>query len=127
MKLERLDPDVARVLRRKSGMERLRRRRAHAGRSSGLSRSVPVRRSLRERKRRRGALTERGQFNIIHGASGVKIDVFIGKDTDRHLRDVAGISAVSGPLVDVPYVDRWARTLGVGDLRDAARGGHTAV
>jgi len=30
----------------------------------------------------REAVAHRGQFNIIHGASGVKIDVFIGKDTE---------------------------------------------
>jgi hypothetical protein len=30
----------------------------------------------------REALVQRGQFNIIHGASGVKIDVFISKDTE---------------------------------------------
>ncbi len=30
----------------------------------------------------RDALAQRGQFNIIHGTSGVKIDVFLGKDTE---------------------------------------------
>jgi hypothetical protein len=30
----------------------------------------------------RDALARHGQFNIIPGASGVKIDVFIGKDTE---------------------------------------------
>ena len=109
----------------------------------------------------RDALASRGQFNIIHGASGVKIDVFIGKDTeydrlrfgrrqrlplvpdreayfarpedvilykllyfklggsDRHLRDVSGMLAVSGPDVAVEYVSLWARRLGVADLWDA--------
>jgi hypothetical protein len=111
----------------------------------------------------REALARRGQFNIIHGASGVKIDVFIGKDTeydrlrfarrqrlplvpgreayfarpedvilykllyfteggsDRHLRDIAGMLAVSGSDVDVDYVSHWARRLGVVDLWDATR------
>jgi hypothetical protein len=30
----------------------------------------------------REAITQRGQFNIIHGASGVKVDIFLGKDTE---------------------------------------------
>jgi hypothetical protein len=30
----------------------------------------------------REAIVRRGQFNIIHGASGVKIDIFVGKDTE---------------------------------------------
>jgi hypothetical protein len=112
----------------------------------------------------RDALSQQGQFNIIHGESGVKIDVFIGKDTDydrlrferrqrlpivpgreayfarpedvilykllyfgaggsdRHLRDVAGILAVSGSQLDVEYVAQWARRLGVGELWDTMRG-----
>jgi len=111
----------------------------------------------------RDALARRGQFNIIHGASGVKIDVFIGKDTeydrvrfarrqklplvpgreaffaraedvilykllyfkdggsDRHLRDIAGILAVSGPDLDVQYVSHWAPRLGVLDLWDTTQ------
>ena len=111
----------------------------------------------------REALARRGQFNIIHGASGVKIDVFIGKDTeydrlrfqrrqrlplvpgreayfarpedvilykllyfreggsDQHLRDVAGMLAVSGADLDFDYVSQWAHRLGVVDLWDAVR------
>jgi hypothetical protein len=111
----------------------------------------------------REAVAQRGQFNIIHGASGIKIDVFIGKDTeydrvrfgrrqrlplvpgrdayfarpedvilykllyfkeggsDRHLRDIVGMLAVSEADIDVEYVSRWARRLGVGDLWDATR------
>jgi hypothetical protein len=108
-------------------------------------------------------LVERGQFNIIHVASGVKIDVFIGKETDydqarfdrrqklplvpgreayfarpedvilykllyfreggseRHLRDTAGILAVSGSDVDLDYVGRWASRLGLTEVWDAVR------
>jgi hypothetical protein len=111
----------------------------------------------------RDAVAQRGQFNIIHGASGVKIDVFIGKDTeydrlrfqrrhqlplvpgreayfarpedvvlykllyfrqggsDRHLRDIAGILAVSGPDLDIAYVLQWARRLDVLDLWEATQ------
>ncbi len=99
----------------------------------------------------------------MHGASGVKIDVFIGKDTeydrlrfgrrhsvplvpgrdayfarpedvilykllyfrqgrsDRHLRDIGGMLAVSGADLDLDYIAHWARHLGLVDLWDAAR------
>lgn len=112
----------------------------------------------------REALARRGQFNIIHGPSGVKIDLFIGKETeydrlrferrqrlplvpdreayfarpedvilykllyfqegrsDRHLRDVAGMLAVSGANLDAEYISEWARRLGVGDLWEGTRG-----
>jgi hypothetical protein len=101
----------------------------------------------------REALARRGQFNIIHGISGVEIDVFIGKDTeydrlrfqrrqrlplvpgreayfaraedvilyDRHLRDIAGILAVSGSGLDLEYVSQWARRLGIGELWETTR------
>lgn len=110
----------------------------------------------------RTALARRGQFNIIHGASGVKIDVFLGKETeydrlrfarrqrlplvpgrdaafarpedvilykllyfreggsDRHLRDIAGILAVSGAEIDREYVTTWSRRLNVADLWEDA-------
>ncbi len=106
----------------------------------------------------RAALDERGQFNVIHAASGVKIDMFVSKDTeydrtrferrhrqpfvpgkdayfaraediilykllyfrqggsDRHLRDVAGILAVSGPDIDLGDVAEWAGRLGVDEI-----------
>jgi len=111
----------------------------------------------------REALAQRGQFNIIHGSSGVKIDVFIGKDTeydrlrfqrrqrlplvpgreayfaraedvilykllyfheggsDRHLRDIAGVLAVSGSDLDLEYVSRWAGRLGIAELWETTR------
>jgi hypothetical protein len=111
----------------------------------------------------RDAIGRRGQFNIIHGASGVKIDVFVGQDTeydrlrlerrqrlplipgreacfarpedvilykllyfshggsDRHLRDVAGIVAVSGAELDRAYLASWAARLGVAHLWEATR------
>ncbi|HXU91284.1 MAG TPA: hypothetical protein VFQ62_20740 [Methylomirabilota bacterium] len=112
----------------------------------------------------REAVAQSGQFNIIHGASGVKIDVFVGKDTeydrlrfgrrqrlplvpgrdaffarpedvilykllyfreggsDRHLRDIAGMLAVSGSELDMEYLADWARRLAVSDLWEATRG-----
>lgn len=44
----------------------------------------------------RDALAQRGQFNIVHGVSGVKIDVFIGKDTEYRLCQ-AGRRTSPGP------------------------------
>ena len=111
----------------------------------------------------RTAIAERGQFNIVHGASGVKLDLFIGKDTEydrlrfarrhrlplvpgrdayfarpedvilykllyfrqgeseRHLRDIAGILALSGADLDMAYITDWARRLHVIDLWEAAQ------
>jgi hypothetical protein len=44
--------------------------------------------------------------------------------SDRHLRDVAGILAITETL-DAPYIERWAAALGVSEtwrrVRDEAR------
>jgi len=42
-------------------------------------------------------------------------------ESDRHLRDIAGILAVCGEELDLEYVDRWAEQLGVGDAWCDAR------
>jgi len=36
--------------------------------------------------------------------------------SDKHLRDVAGILAVSGNILDMDYLNRWAKELAVFDL-----------
>ena len=106
----------------------------------------------------REAITRRGQFSIIHPASGLKIDVILKKDTpydriqferrqrqplipgtdayfarpedvilykmlsfkegrsERHLRDIAGMLAISGAAIDAGYVEEWAQRLGVSDV-----------
>ena len=129
----------------------------------GFLESFPLAEFYVSEEAARDALARRGQFNIIHGASGVKIDVFIGKDTDydhvrfarrqqlplipgrtaffarpedvilykllyfrdggsdRHLRDVAGILAVSGSSIDIEYAAEWASRLGVTELWDGVR------
>jgi hypothetical protein len=129
----------------------------------GLLRQFPQADFYVSEEAARDAVARRGQFNVIHGASGVKIDVFVGKETEydrlrlsrrqrlplvpgreayfarpedvilykllyfqeggseRHLRDVAGMLAVSGPDIDVGYIAEWAHRLGVLDVWDATR------
>jgi hypothetical protein len=107
------------------------------------------------------AIAQGSQFNIIHPASGNKIDfmivgrepwmkaqmerrkrvsffpdlngavaspedVIIGKlvyyrdgGSEKHLRDIAGILAISGELVDREYVARSAAQVGASDIWEA--------
>jgi transposase-like protein len=37
-------------------------------------------------------------------------------DSERQLRDVAGILAAQGDKLEIPYIERWTRELGVEDL-----------
>ena len=111
----------------------------------------------------REAIETRGQFNVIHPDSGLKIDIVVKKATphaeveferrqrqpivpgrdayfarpedvilskllyvrqgasDRHLRDIAGMLRVSGPEIDIRYVDDWAQRLDVADVWDRVR------
>ncbi len=41
--------------------------------------------------------------------------------SDRHRRDIAGMLRISGPEIDMGYVDEWARRLGVTDSWDRVR------
>ena len=41
--------------------------------------------------------------------------------SDRHLRDIAGMLAVSGSELDMEYLADWARRLAVSDLWEATR------
>lgn len=104
------------------------------------------------------AIRETRQFNILHPASGLKIDVIVRKQDDfdrsrfarkrpvlifpdrpadiaspedviikkmdyfrdggseKHLRDITGILKVSGPDLDLAYIERWAVLKGVSDV-----------
>lgn len=42
-----------------------------------------------------------------------KLEFFREGGSDKHLRDIGGIVRVSGDLLDFPYIDRWAASLGV--------------
>lgn len=106
----------------------------------------------------REAIQDRGQFNIIHGTSGLKIDVILPKrepydvvqfsrreshalvegleayfatpedvilykmlyfregGSDRHVRDILGILAVSGNELDQGYIGGWAGRLGLREI-----------
>ena len=104
------------------------------------------------------AVALRGQFNLIHAASGLKVDVMVPDDTafnisrfkrrarvevapgftalyasaedviikkleyyaagqsEKHLRDIAGVLRISGEHIDRAYVDEWTHTLGLTDI-----------
>ncbi len=97
------------------------------------------------------------QFNIIHPASGLKVDIMVPADnaynrsrfarvrreatgsgttaavaspedvilkkleyfregrSEKHLRDIAGVLAISRDLIDLGYIDHWAAQLGVAE------------
>lgn len=44
-----------------------------------------------------------------------------GETSDRQWRDILGLLRISGGTMDMAYVERWARTLGVDDLLARAR------
>jgi len=106
----------------------------------------------------RQAVLRKTQFNIIHPASGLKIDLIVAKaddfdvsrfrrarrlrpfedteadfaspedviikkmeyyregQSDKHLRDIAGILKISGDEIDKEYIDFWAAKLGLGEI-----------
>jgi hypothetical protein len=45
--------------------------------------------------------------------------------SERQLRDVAAIVAVSGDSLEIPYIDRWASELGVSSLWEEVRAGQS--
>jgi hypothetical protein len=109
----------------------------------------------------RQAVAQRGQFNVIHPASGNKIDFMIARSdswgrsqisrrrseqilpgrsgfvaspedvilgkmwyyreggSEKHLRDIAAIMQVSGQIIDLGYVARWAEQLELSDVWQA--------
>jgi len=104
------------------------------------------------------AVRRRTQFNIIHPASGLKVDVIVpepspfnasrfarirrfraGDDfeasfaspedaiikkmeyyreggSEKHLRDIAGVLKISQDQIDIDYITRWVRELGLNDI-----------
>jgi hypothetical protein len=111
----------------------------------------------------REAVRDRRQFNVIHPASGLKVDVIVPESTpfnesrfsrarristhenldvsfaspedaiikklefyhlggsEKHLRDIAGVLAISGDQLDLDYVARWTKAMGLDDLWTAVR------
>ncbi len=106
-------------------------------------------------------IKRRGQFNIIHSTSGLKIDIILTKATsfsetefsrrkrgllfpkqeayftspedviikkmdfyreggsEKHLRDITGILKISGDIIDIDYITKWADNLSLRDIWDA--------
>jgi hypothetical protein len=77
----------------------------------------------------REALAARGMFNVIDPQSGWKADVISPEGSilsklewarrggsDRQLRDAAAVLAANREMLDVDYLRRQARELGVDDL-----------
>lgn len=50
-----------------------------------------------------------------------KMEYFREGGSDKHLRDIDGILRVSGKGLDSEYIDRWAQTLGVGEIWEQIR------
>jgi uncharacterized protein (DUF1330 family) len=109
----------------------------------------------------RQAVLNKRQFNIIHPASGLKVDVIVPEPSpfnesrfvrvrrlhaaddfdacfaspedaiikkmdyyrqggsEKHLRDIAGVLKTSRDQIDLAYIARWARQMGLGDLWSA--------
>lgn len=53
----------------------------------------------------------------------MKLDYFRRGGSDKHLRDVSGILAVSGEMLDESYIETWAERLGVSEEWRKARSG----
>src|SRR5665213_2935960 len=106
------------------------------------------------------AVRLRGQFNVIHPDSGLKIDVIIPAEdafnesrfsrtrrvhtasdfdanfaspedaiikklqyfqeggSEKHLRDIAGVLKTNRSAIDIAYISKWARQLGVAEIWD---------
>ncbi|MFQ5714457.1 MAG: hypothetical protein ACE5GU_10550 [Candidatus Scalinduaceae bacterium] len=106
-------------------------------------------------------IKRRGQFNIIHSTSGLKIDIILTKaspfsktefsrrkkgsvspeqeayfaspedviikkmdfyregGSEKHLRDITGILKISGDIIDIDYITKWADILRLRDIWDA--------
>ena len=46
----------------------------------------------------------------------MKLRFYAMSHQEKHLRDIRSLLALSPELVDIPFVDDWARRLGVGDV-----------
>lgn len=74
-------------------------------------------------------LSQRRPRNILNGRSAYTArpeDVILSKmlyfregQSDKHLRDIAGMLKVSGDIIDRPYITTWAKELDVLDIWQA--------
>lgn len=141
----------------------------HASRISAFCEAFPSADFYVSEEAVRRAVSGKGQFNVIHPASGLKVDVMVPSPSafnqsrfararrlrpapdfeavfatpedvilkkleyfreggsEKHLRDIAGVLRISGPQVDLTYIDEWSLRLGLSDtwakVRTAARPG----
>lgn len=133
----------------------------HIDQISGLLERFPLDEFYVSADAAREAVETRSQFNVIHPASGLKIDIFVNKATeydrlrlarrqrlplvpgqeayfaraediilykmlyfreggsDVHVRDILGMVRVSGPEIDVAYIEEWTGRLGLAAIWDA--------
>jgi hypothetical protein len=71
--------------------------------------------SREEFERRRSADLPMGRFSIATAEDTIlaKLEWARSGESERQFHDAAGIVAVSGPDLDLAYLDRWADALGV--------------
>lgn len=65
-----------------------------------------------------------GTPNFVASAEDViiaKLEWAKAAESERQLRDVAAILAVSGDRLDYPYIERWVATLGLAEMWRRAR------
>jgi len=76
-----------------------------------------------EFERRQAAALPMGQVAIATAEDTILAKLEWGRsgESERQLRDVAGIVAVSGPQLDLVYLDRWADQLGVRESWERVR------
>lgn len=56
-------------------------------------------------------IVHRGQFNLIHHETGLKIDFFRRGGSEKHLHDIRGMLAETP--VDEAYIHSWIEKLGL--------------
>jgi hypothetical protein len=94
---------------------------------TGLKGDLVVRKerpfSREELARRQPAdlLGEMGYIATAEDTIIAKLEWAKAGESERQLRDVEGILAISGPQLDIGYIDRWAAELGVSELWEHAR------
>lgn len=133
----------------------------HLEHLAGLAEKFPFPEFYFSAEAAREAIERRGQFNIIHPTSGLKIDLILPKPTpydliefrnrqrlplvpgqeayfarpedvilykmiyyhegesEKHLRDIAGMLRISGEEIDREYINRWAEELGLRGIWEA--------
>ncbi|NLX12695.1 MAG: hypothetical protein GXY44_03450 [Phycisphaerales bacterium] len=118
--IEVVDDAMAQVLRLKSGPERL----SMADKLFGFVRTLLVNR-LRsdhpdwDEQRIREETAHRLSHGAIEDVIVKKMDFYRDGDSEKHLRDIAGVLKISGEQVDREYISEWAARLGLESIWQA--------